>query len=52
MRDEHLGHPWHIFVKVIHILDLHDLEESVRLREVRGAAEPVRWGEHRRGLIR
>ena len=51
MRHEDLWHPWHVLVKIVHVLDLHGIEERVRLREIRGTTEAIGWREHRRWLL-
>lgn len=48
MRHKDLWHPWHILIEVVHVLDLHGIEECVRLREVRGTTETIGWRQHRR----
>jgi hypothetical protein len=47
MRHKHHRHLWHIIIKVVHILDLHGVKERVRLRQVGGAAEPIRRRQQR-----
>jgi len=51
MWHEDLWHPRHVLVKVIHVLNLHGIEERVRLREIRGTTEAIGWREHRRCLL-
>lgn len=51
VRHEHHRHLWHILIKVVHVLYLHGVKESVRLSEIRRAAEPIRWRQHRRRLL-
>jgi hypothetical protein len=43
MGYKHLRHPRHIIKEVIHVLDLHSVEEGVRLSQICGTAEPIRW---------
>ena len=41
MRYKHLRHPWQILIEVVHVLDLHSVEESVRLSQIGGTTEPI-----------
>jgi hypothetical protein len=47
VRDEHLRHPRHVIIKVIHVLDFHRIEESIRLRKIGRTTEPIGWRQHR-----
>ena len=45
VRDEHKRHAWDDLEEVVHVLDFHDLEVRVRLREIRRAREALRRNE-------
>ena len=51
MRHEDLWHPRHVLVKVVHVLDLHSVEERIRLCEIRGTTETVGWRKHLRWVL-